>query len=197
MRADRLSDRYARALAKAAQRGGVFDEVAGDMELLKQVLAGAGNLLERLAAPRFTPTRRIAIVGRVFEGRIQPLTLHFLITLFRRGRHHLLRDIPAAFEAETDARRGIVAAQLSSARPMEPSQHRRVADGLQKRSGRSVRLQTSVAPSLLGGFRIILDGTLIDRSIAGALARMREQVSVRSRAQLLKNWRETNGETTN
>jgi F-type H+-transporting ATPase subunit delta len=180
----RIADRYAGALALAAQRNGVFDEVVLDMVLMEKVLIEGEEAFARLSAPEFSPQQRMTIVEKSFYGRIHPLTLAFVKTVFRRQRQHILSAIPPAFAAEADRLRGIVRAHLSSVSEIDSQQRHLIIDKLERRTGKRVELTSDINPLLLAGFRVMVAGKLIDCSAAGALARLREYVLEKSRMEL-------------
>jgi len=172
-----VARRYARALyalASEAQRG---DPVADELTKFEQLLAAEPALREALLRPWVKATTKRAIVLEV-AGRLgtSPLTRNFLALVAQRRRLDVLGEIIAAYRATLDEAAGRVRARVRSAAPLRDTERATLRERLGRRLGKTVLLDTEVDPALLGGFVAEVGSRVLDVSIAGQLAALRERL---------------------
>jgi F-type H+-transporting ATPase subunit delta len=93
-------------------------------------------------------------------------------------RRHLI-DVPAIADAVREAldlRNGITAARVSSALDLGEGERTSIEAHAQTIAGGAVRVAYTVDESLIGGVTLRVGDRLVDGSVKGRLARMREQI---------------------
>jgi len=90
---------------------------------------------------------------------------NFLNLLVERNRLALITEIIAAYEKLLDEKQGVVRALVTSAKPLDAAQQSAVATKLQVLTGKQVRVELSVDPSLIGGLVAQVGSTVYDGSI--------------------------------
>jgi F-type H+-transporting ATPase subunit delta len=115
-----------------------------------------------------------AIVQR--EG-ILPQVRNLTAVLIDRRRLHFLGPITEHFEKELNARLGIAEAQIISARELADGEKRTLELQIGKLTGKKVRAQFELDPSLLGGAVVRVDSTIYDGSVKGQLEKIKEAIS--------------------
>jgi F-type H+-transporting ATPase subunit delta len=98
--------------------------------------------------------------------------VNFLRVLAANQRLAVLPDIVARFEVLRADAENRLDVTLTSAQPVDEAQQSRIAAGLEKRFGRTVRLAVVVDPSLLGGARLQLGDRIIDGSVRTGLDKL-------------------------
>jgi F-type H+-transporting ATPase subunit delta len=106
----------------------------------------------------------------VFKGIADSLSYevhirNFLNLLIERNRLDLLGDIIEAYQKLLDEKLGIVRAHVTSAGPLDGAQQRDIAARLEQVTGKQVRVEISVDPSLIGGVVARVGSTIYDGSI--------------------------------
>jgi F-type H+-transporting ATPase subunit delta len=89
----------------------------------------------------------------------------------------VVAELPDAFEEALDRATRTLRAEVASARELDTAQRGRFLDWLARRTGRPVEIVFCTDPTLLAGFRVRYEDTMIDSSAGGALGRMRRTLS--------------------
>lgn len=169
--------RYAKALFLVANESGQVEAVGRELVRFREVLAGERRLEEFLLRPWVKGATKQAVVGAVSEQlRHSKLVRNFLGLLAARGRTDHLPEIAEAYRDLQDAAEGRVRAQVKSAVALGAQERERLAARLARVMGKEVILEESVDPSLLGGFVARIGSLVLDGSVDGQLARLRERL---------------------
>ncbi len=172
----RAARRYARALFNAALRSGEVDEVAQSLDSIAQAAQGSPQFMNVMRHPLVTRERKKELLHKIFEGRVQPVVEHFLFLLIENDRAAILPDIGGQYKTLLDEHRREIDAEAVSAVPLTSAQIEALKARLKAESGYTVRLQTRVDASLLGGLLVRVGDRLFDGSIVSQLRRLEEQL---------------------
>ena len=89
----------------------------------------------------------------------------FIDILIDRNRLALINEIITAYQKLLDERRGIVRALVRGAQPLDSSQQKELVSKLEKVTGKQVRMEFAVDPSLIGGVVAQVGSTIYDGSV--------------------------------
>lgn len=165
----------ARPYAKAA-----FEE-ARDRERLgpwsdalhtSAAVVGDARVEALLGNPRVTPEELAALVIEIASPQLDEEGRNFLRTLADNRRLALLPEIATRFDELKSEAEGIVDVTVTSAAPLDEPQQRKLAAALERRLGRSVRLQCATDPALIGGAVLRAGDLVIDGSLRRRLERI-------------------------
>lgn len=128
--------------------------------------------------PTVSNERRKDLLNKVGNAmKLDAPILNFLGILIDRNRLDLLNEIITTYETSFDEKRGVVQARITSANELSPTQQSEVAARLQAATGKKVRLQVSVDPSLIGGLVAQVGSTIYDASIRQQLQTFRNSLT--------------------
>jgi F-type H+-transporting ATPase subunit delta len=167
--------RYAEAAFQLASRDDTHDAWVADLGVAAQ-LVGDPRVARVVTNPSVPLHDRSATLGRLLDGRVSPLALNLVRLLDQRGRLPLLPAIAAELTRLLDATRGVVAATVTSAAPLEKAEVDAIRVRLEATTGQTVKLATAVDPSLIGGLTVQVGDRMIDASVRGRLERLRDQL---------------------
>jgi F-type H+-transporting ATPase subunit delta len=102
---------------------------------------------------------------------------NFLGLLIDRNRLDLLKEIVSTYETLLDEKLGVVKAHVTTAHALDAAQQTQVASKLQALTGKKVRMDLSVDPSLIGGLVAQVGGTIYDGSIRQQLQKFRNSLT--------------------
>ncbi|MGB3379015.1 F0F1 ATP synthase subunit delta [Allopontixanthobacter sediminis] len=161
-----LAGRYASALFDLASEAGTVTAVESDLEKLRAALGESADLRALTTNPEVSRDAAQGAIGGV-AGLLglSPLTGNFLGVLAQNRRLSQLPAMIRAFNTIAAAQRGEVTAEVTSAHALTDTQLASLKDKLTAREGRTVKLQTSVNPDLLGGLVVTIGSKRIDGSI--------------------------------
>lgn len=161
-----LAGRYASALFDLAAENGTVTAVESDLEKLGGALVDSEDLRDVTTNPQLSrSTQADAIAGVAKHIGLTALTTNFLGVLASNRRLAALPDMIRAFQTIAAAQRGEVTAQVTSAHALSDEQMETLRKKLTARQGRTVKLQSSVDPELLGGLIVTIGSQRIDGSI--------------------------------
>jgi F-type H+-transporting ATPase subunit delta len=153
----------------AADARGELDGVEDELFRFGRIVGGDREL-GRILSDRKAPAEgKSALLDRLLSGRVSPVTEQLLRNLLT-GPH--VGSAENAVERLSDVasrRRGQSVARVTTAVALTPDQERRLADVLGRLYGRTVGLQITVDPSVLGGLVVQVGDEVIDGSIAHRL----------------------------
>jgi len=107
---------------------------------------------------------------------LHPLTQKFVRLLFDRRRQEVLLGIGAAFHRRVLVARGEVEGTLESAHALPASEVEAVATKVGALLGKGVHLKATVNPELVGGVRVLVGARMLDASVQGRLAGLRQRL---------------------
>ena len=172
-----VARRYARALHALASEARRAEPVADELATFDQLLSTEPELREALLRPWVKAATKRAIVLEVAgQLGLSPLTRNFLALVAQRRRLDILGAILAAYRTSVDEAAGRLRARVRSAAALSDAERAALRERLGRRLGKTVLLDTEVDPGLLGGFVAEVGSRVLDMSIAGQLAALRERI---------------------
>lgn len=176
MRLTSLARRYAGALFTQAKDTDAIDRIESDLGLITYSLQTMPRLSEVLSHPLIPAAQKKKIVAEVFKNEIEPLTLHFVELLIDKRREELLEDTEQEFVKLANESRGVVPATATSAVPLTPEEKTQLRASLEASTGKKIELHTDEDPSLIGGVVVKIGDTIIDGSVSGYLAALKNRL---------------------
>ena len=167
--------RYAEAIFEIASRDGTQDRWATDLALATSVI-GDEQVARIVNSPAVPLADRANILGSMLGDRLAWPAINLVKLLDVRGRLTLLPAIAVQYVRLLDRSRGVVAATVTSAAPLDADEMAAVQSRIETMTGRTVRLAPMVDPALMGGLTLRVGDRLIDASVRGRLERLRDQL---------------------
>ncbi|MBC7325220.1 MAG: ATP synthase F1 subunit delta, partial [Moorella sp. (in: Bacteria)] len=99
-----------------------------------------------------------------------------LYLLIDHKREMFLKDIVSFFTEMANRARNLVEVQVTSAVELEKEEKKKLTEVMEKVTGKKVRAEYFVDPSLIGGVVVRVGDRVIDGSIRTRLASMREHL---------------------
>ena len=168
--ADMVSERYALSLYEVAQ-----DEKQEKLYLdqLTEVCAAFDSepdFLKMLTTPSIAAEDKQKVLKTVFEGRIEPFLLNFLMLVTDKGRIGLIHEMCQAYKEQYYFENGIVEVRAATAVPMSDALKTKLKDKMQAVTGKQVVLETSVDPEIIGGIVVKVNNEQFDTSLRTRLS---------------------------
>jgi len=170
-----LQDRYARALFELAIERGLTSDYLQQAAFIGEVLSDDQTKLV-LTHPRIAMADKHAFLDNAFKGRIHDDLLGFMRLTVTKNREEYIAD---AFEGLVKLIRhhqNFTSATVVSAVALAPEQESRLKVSLMRKLGKQIELNTEVDPSLIGGFRLHVDGHVFDQTLKRMLKDMKESI---------------------
>lgn len=171
-----IARRYAGALYEQAEHSSEVEAVDDDMNLIKESLVGAPELVRFFASPVISREKKSSSVKALFESRIQKLTLNFLLLMVEKGREELFPEVVRAYQSLRDSQMGVVQVTARVAKSFDEEEKEALLATLEARLGKKARLVIQVDPSLLGGIVVKIGDTVYDGSFVNQLKSLRSRL---------------------
>ncbi len=171
---------YAEALFEAGREREELEEVVGDL----QNFVGALHESEELRLFFYGAQVPEREKRRAIDALTEDMALssrNFLKLLSDNGREEILEEVLVRYEELVKEHLGKVEVEVTTAVELSEEELDRLRDRLGRiLEGREVILQTRVNPDLLGGAVFRFGGRMVDSSVRGQLASLREEMLERS-----------------
>lgn len=128
------------------------------------------KLVQNPAVPK---NDRLAMLDEAFGTGVHGYVLNFLKILCERSMLGTAEGCLQEYKARLYEQRGILPVQAISAVELDEAQKKALCAKLAEKTGKTILLETSVDPSVLGGIRLRYSGTELDGTTAGRLASLR------------------------
>ena len=186
---------YAHALVNMAKSQGNLPAVTDDIRGLMDVL-NVNPLLVRFAQAVTIPgDEKAKVIGRIFTGRVENLTLHVLQAMARRDRLMFIRGLVEGFEKILSKMANQVEVEVTTAQPLSGDAQERIRAGVAKSLGKEPEMEMNVDASLIGGMKVRVGDTMIDGSVATQLKKIESQLKRLGSMMMQKRFAEMVGET--
>ncbi len=169
-----VGGRYAQALFELAEDAGALAVVEADLRALSQAERDHADLRRAMASPMVSHEDKGKVLLAIADAAgCAPLTKNFLGLLAANLRAAALPAVAKAFAKLTAARRGAIAAEVTSALPLTAAQANGVAAALRQALGKDPEITTRVNPAILGGLKVRVGSRLFDSSLKSKLDHMK------------------------
>ena len=170
--------RYAKALYELAREGGETEAVGGELEQVAAVEVGDARTHDVLTRPWIKPEDRRGVATAIARKLgVRKLVQDFVGLVAERGRADHLPEIVAAYRALVDAEHGRARAQVRTAVALTDRERQQLSTRLERVLGKRIILEEQVDATLLGGFVAQVGSLILDGSLDGQLARMRQRLA--------------------
>lgn len=172
-----VARRYASALADVVIERREEREVQKEIELWASMIDSNPQLREVFANPTVAyEQKRTVLEELITRTRCRETTASFLRVLLRNQRLAQLPDVAARFGHVLDERAGVIAAEITTARPIPEELKKSLHDTLASATGRTVRLTFATDEAIIGGLVARIGSTVFDGSVENNLERLAENL---------------------
>ena len=173
-----VARRYASALADVVTERGEAKEVQQELRVWNDLLQANVSLQEVFRNPTIALDKKRAVLRKLIERtQPRPTTTNFLKVLLQNQRLTELPEINQKLAGILDERAGMVAATVTTARPVPESSQESLQQKLTALTGKKVRVNFEQDPELIGGLVTRIGSTVYDGSIRNQLQQIKEKMA--------------------
>jgi F-type H+-transporting ATPase subunit delta len=172
----KINVRYAKAFFALAKEKDLTTELQNDGLLVASVCSSISDFMILIESPVISTSGKIKAIRSIFEGKVHPYTLNFLVLITENKRE---KYMPGIFRYLADLYRqsqGISAAVLTTAKELDQANIEQIRKALESASGGKVELSQTIDPELIGGFVLRVDDKQYDASVATQLKKIKEKL---------------------
>lgn len=171
---------YAEALFEAAREREELEVVLEDLGTFARVLEESEELRLFYYGAQVPEREKRRAIDALTEG-MTISARNFLKVLSDNGREEILEEVLLRYEELVKEHLGRVEVQVTTAVELSDEEAERIRERLARvLEGREVVLEITVDPEILGGAVFRFGGRMVDGSLRGRLASLREEMLERS-----------------
>ena len=166
-----IAGRYAQALFELAKEADGLKALEADADALQAALAASPELAAMIASPVVARDEQVGAMAAIAAKMgLSTLTANTLALMGGNRRLFVLPQLVADLKARIAVEKGEMTADVTSATPLTAAQSKKLAETLKAKVGKTIKLNTTVDESLIGGLIVKLGSTMIDTSVKSKLA---------------------------
>lgn len=168
---------YARTLLDLAHSQGVTAEVTGEMQALSTLFKQEKAVVNALQNPALSGEKK-ATLAETLSSRASVLTGKVIRLLVIKNRLALLPELAEAYLRREEESRQVHRAQVVSATALTSEQMEKLAQFLaSQKPGSTYKLENTLDPYLVAGFRVEEGGRILDASLRHKLDTIQQRLA--------------------
>lgn len=170
-----VAKNYSEALFELAKEEKKLDSFKNDLLMMDEVLSSSEELKKVMKHPKISKQDKKEILEKIFT-EVDVYVRNFAKLLIDKSRFSHFHEICKSFVALYNEFNNIEIAYIQSAKALDENQVERIQKMLEKKTGKTIEIKTSINEGLLAGIRIRIKDEILDNSAATRLERMKENV---------------------
>ena len=169
-------DTYAEAMFEVARAEGTIDEVEDELFRFARALEGSDELLDALTDPHIPASRRQQIVEDLLGAQATAVTTALISMVVGIGRGKDLPSIIDLLVKKSAASHEKAVAEVRSTVELSDEQRQRLAQAIEKATGKKVEVKVIIDETILGGVVTTIGDTVIDGSVRTRLEQLKNAI---------------------
>jgi F-type H+-transporting ATPase subunit delta len=157
---------------------GSLDQVHADMQLFTKVCEENRDFMLMLRSPVIKHDKKNDVLKKIFQGKVNPLTLAIFDIITRKNREPLLPAIAKEFHVAYNDYKEIGGATVTTAVPLDNKLRDEIEQIVKKLSDKKqVEIIEKIDPEMIGGFVLNFGDRQVDASIKNKLRALKVKFS--------------------
>ncbi len=170
----KVAVKYASTLYSELGTGEKAKAIYEDVEGILGVFSESSELSRVIESPVFRESDKLAVLLKIFTGKVDDSLTHFFEFLGKRERISFTKEIFAAYIAVADKETGYKNLELTSAFDLGDAEVEKLKKELEDYFKCKLKVKISTDPALLGGFVAKTDEVIVDASVKNQLEKLRK-----------------------
>lgn len=176
MSGTRAAIRYAKAILDIAASKNVSSEVGNDMTLIATTIHSNAELNAFIQSPTIRVEQKESALLSVFD-KTNAVTKSLFHLLFENKRFEILASIASEYNKLYDILNGIEVAKVTTAIPMDAALEAKVLAKIASFSNKKISIESTVDPSIIGGFILRIGDEQYNGSVANSLQVLKRELN--------------------
>ena len=161
-----MAGRYATALFELGLETNALDQLQSDLNTFNALVASSPELTRLVRSPMFSAEEQARALDAVLDkASISGVAKNFLRVVIANRRLFAVDQIIRGFNARVAAHKGEVTAQVTVAEALNDARMNEIRDALRQVTGKDVRVDVTVDPSIIGGLKVKVGSRMVDASL--------------------------------
>src|ERR1043165_8871517 len=169
-----VAGRYATALFDLALESSAVDQVQADLKAFDTLVTESPELTRLVRSPAFSAEEQARALAAVLDKvGLKGIAANFLKVVASNRRLFAVREMIRGFNALVAKHKGEVTAEVTVAEQLNDTRMNDIRDALKQVTGKDVKIDVTVDPSIIGGLKVKLGSRMVDASLRTKLNSMR------------------------
>ena len=169
---------YGTALYEAAAELGKTEQIAADADEVLAVLEQEPDLRAFVDYPAISAEEKKKVLKNIFEGQISEELLNFLFVLIDKRRMGQFERIIRVYRDLLNHEEGVAYGVVCSAVPLDEGRLAQIEEQTSKLLQENIKLTNEVDPDLIAGFKVMVEGKIIDASLRKKFDELASQMNI-------------------
>jgi F-type H+-transporting ATPase subunit delta len=170
-----IARRYAMAIFEIARKQNTVDRTLEDVKEIAQLFA-IRKLVYLLQEPKIPAQRKETAIRQALADKVLPTSLNLALLVVQRELVDLMPNIGSELEQLVLNYKNQAIAEVTTATKLDDAQMDLIKQALERRTGKTILVETKVQPEILGGVIARVGDRIIDGSIRYRLSALRQQL---------------------
>lgn len=171
-----VARRYAEAFFAIAQEQQQVDLFQKEISEIAETISAHDELGVYMDHVLIPPKDKKEIISRLFAGKVSEVTLNFVRLVIDKRRANYFGAITEEYKAMADNSRNVLKADFVSARHVDKEDITELEKALSSATGKQVRINLTIDPSLIGGVKVRVGDRVIDASVVKKLEMLKSSL---------------------
>ena len=155
---------YGTALAEAAEEVGKQQEILEEGQQIVEILKAEPDLKAFIDYPAISADEKKKVLSEIFEGKICQELMNFLYVLIDKRRAGRFERIIKVYRDLLEKEEGVSYGVVYSVEKLSEERIAQLEEQTSRLLKMNVKLENEIDPSLLAGFKVLVEGKIIDAS---------------------------------
>ena len=169
---------YGTALMEAARELGKEDQILEEAQAVVQLIEDEPDLHQFINYPGVSADEKKEVLKNIFEGRICNELLNFLYILVDKRRTMNFGRIVKVYKSLIEREEGVSYGTVYSVVKLSDERMAELEEQTSKLLQMKVKLDNEIDPNLLAGFKILVEGKIIDASYRKKFDELASQINL-------------------
>ncbi len=172
-----ISVRYAKSLFLKALEDNILDKIMADIRFVQSTFKEYPEILTTLNHPITYSSQKSEIIQSLFQDKVNPITLDFLLLVVRNHRNYYFPSIFRNFVDFYNEEEGIKTVELTTAIQIDDEEREDIKRYIiEAFKANQISFTEHVNPDIIGGFLIQIEDKLLDVSVRKQLNRIKQDL---------------------
>jgi F-type H+-transporting ATPase subunit delta len=172
-----VAKRYAKALFEVAQEKGIIAQVEAELAAVTGAFKNESDLQKVVQHPGIEIGAKKALLQQLFEGKVSDIVFNTLQLLIDRRREDIIGALQLYYVDIANASLGQANAIVYTPYELSEAETNGIKEQFASITGKTIRVETIIDKSLLGGIQVRIGDRLYDGSLSGKLQRLQKALN--------------------
>lgn len=171
-----IAVRYAKAFFATAKERTLLDVLKMDIETVLSVCETSDDFVFLLESPVVRDSQKAETIQSIFSGKVDSLTLNFLLLIIKNKREVFIPGICRKFLALCREDQKIKSVRITTAEEISDETADKLKKLIETELNATVELEKDVKAELIGGLVLRLEDKQFDASVASQLKKIKTKL---------------------